>query len=149
MAFRQAYPLLLGFLSPSVSQHPHTSRTLLPPSHPSSLGVGSCRPLGVCLLTSLGKELRINLLEVLLVDNSAGTFLGGDNQAEQTHEPHSLLHHHPQPPIRRGKKSPCFCGTYHRVLVRTGKQTSSPCTNKHGLNHYKPSLPIPAPRTSV
>lgn len=69
----------------------HTGKDFLPPNPPLSFGIpspsrtlsptqprdGQLLPLRPCPLTSLRKELRVNLLEVLLIDNSAGTFLGG------------------------------------------------------------------------
>lgn len=56
------------------------------PSSPLSLGTDNRYPLGVHhLLTSLGKELRVYLFEVLLVDDAAGAFLHRDNQTQQTH----------------------------------------------------------------
>lgn len=51
-----------------------------------SLGMDNRYPLRVHhLLTSLGKELRVYLFEVLLVDDAAGAFLHRDNQTQQRH----------------------------------------------------------------
>lgn len=117
------------------------------PPEPSShlcLGMDGCHPLGVCVLTSLGKELRINLLEVLLVDDSAGTFLGGDSQTEQRYKPHFLSIHHPETPRRR-KNHPAL----RNLRQSSGRQTSHspppPSTNKHELNPHAPNLPPQSP----
>lgn len=69
-----------------LSQHPQPSRTLLPPQPRD----GQPLPLGIYLLTSLGKELGVYLFEVLLVDDAAGAFLHRDNQTQQRHTPPPL-----------------------------------------------------------
>lgn len=55
---------------------PGASHTLPKPSPQLSLEMDSCISWLCRPLTSLRKELGVNLLEVLLVDNSAGTLLG-------------------------------------------------------------------------
>ena len=95
-----------------------------------------------CLLTSLRKELGVNLLEVFLIDNSTGTFLwvgwGGKADLRKKENPllltTRLLTHIPTPPSwwsETPREGRCLCVSRGSPCsTSTGGKTSPKRTDK-------------------